>query len=138
MNDGAIIAWSDGRDGLTNKTYAQRVGDEPSGITEKMQNNKNMAQNLKLDIHPCPFSNYVRIELNAEGNVIVACDSNYSALSLKIYDITGQLVRYFINSGTSILWSGNDDAGLILPNGIYFIKVDVNGKSIIKKIVKTK
>lgn len=40
MVGGAIIVWSDGRDGFTNKVYAQRVGDEQAGITELMQDTR--------------------------------------------------------------------------------------------------
>ncbi len=53
--------------------------------------------------------------------------SSCDKVSLKVYDVTGRVVRTLVNSkkepGTyTIKWNGENDAGTELSNGIYFCK----------------
>lgn len=139
MAGGAIIAWGDNRD-LAGKTYAQRVGDEPSGITEKMQNKIYIMQNVKLDIDPNPFTNSVNIEVKITDSDVVTFGSKFFSSNLRIYNVTGQLVKEFKgfsgpDSQRQIIWNGTDDHGRTLPNGIYFIQYRENNDTETEKII---
>ncbi|MCK4338556.1 MAG: immune inhibitor A, partial [Candidatus Cloacimonetes bacterium] len=56
---------------------------------------------------------------------------------LKIYNVKGQLVKQLsiINSKSSIIWDGKDENGKQLSNGIYFYKMYVGKKSVVKKML---
>lgn len=71
---------------------------------------------LSLHIHPNPISNYATISVTHAGR---------ASADIKIVDILGRTVRNLSLQSTSetaqIHWNGRDDAGRLLPNGIYFI-----------------
>ncbi len=51
-----------------------------------------------------------------------------SEVSLRIYDITGKLVKILVNEKKdagyhSIIWNGMDDAGREVASGVYFYKI---------------
>lgn len=53
-------------------------------------------------------------------------------VDLAIYNIKGQLVKNLYSGNTSkhtVMWNGKDEAGNELENGVYFYKMDVNGKT---------
>jgi hypothetical protein len=60
---------------------------------------------------------------------------------LAIYDVQGRLVRRLAAGMRpaglhTILWDGRNDRGAQMPSGIYFYRLDVHGKSEIRKIVR--
>ena len=63
------------------------------------------------------------------------------AVDLKIYEVTGRLVRTLVNKELSmpdiyrIYWFGDDDRGRTLSAGIYFVRLDAGDFQAIKKIV---
>lgn len=60
-------------------------------------------------------------------------------ISLKIYSITGQLVRMrkeTKSSGNfSFLWDGRDEQGKTVSSGIYFVRVEFDGRAETDKII---
>jgi len=73
---------------------------------------------LELSIHPNPIYSSANIHYQL---------SISSHISLKIFDITGKLVKtihngYQENGSYTAVWSGKDDKGWIVSKGVYFIQ----------------
>jgi hypothetical protein len=65
--------------------------------------------------------------------------SDKGPLLIKIYDITGRLVKTIANGKMSqgyhqIEWNSKDETGKVVPPGIYVLQVVTNGKSETKKL----
>ena len=80
---------------------------------------------LMLNNYPNPFNPTTTISFSLQYN---------SAVELSIYNIKGQKIRSLtrndLEKGShSIIWSGDDESGNPLGSGIYFYKLDVNGKT---------
>jgi hypothetical protein len=66
-----------------------------------------------------------------------------SVVSIKIYNIKGQLVRNLIDEYTSagthtVQWHGDNDSGRAIGSGIYFIRISDQHSSVIRKAVLLK
>ncbi len=82
---------------------------------------------LSLNAWPIPFSSELNIELNL---------STPAEVSLDVYSITGQKVATIAHENNhsglvTIKWSVAEN----IPNGVYFIKVTVNGNLAVKKVL---
>jgi len=129
----AIIAWPDYRDNYA-RAYAQRVGDDPNGA-EGTPNSELQIINYKLNQnYPNPFNRFTVLsyQLPVAGKV-----------SLKVYNIAGQLVRildegYRITGFYSVKWDGRDDQGISASNGVYFYRLTINDQSITQKLTLIK
>jgi hypothetical protein len=84
-----------------------------------------------LDCYPNPFRNYAmaRFAVNQAGPVRLA-----------VYNIRGQKVRDLadmtVEPGTySVLWNGRDDNGSNCGSGIYIMRLECGGTSLVKRIV---
>ena len=84
--------------------------------------------------YPNPFksSTAIRYQLPQESKV-----------TLKIYNIQGQMLKTLINESEkpgnyTVLWNGTDEIGRKVPNGVYFYELDVAGFTSTKKLVKIK
>jgi len=90
---------------------------------------------LFLRTVPNPFRDKTDIRLRIT-------DNSSKALKLRIYDIAGRLVKNFdrsisdIGHPLSVIWSGDDDLGRRVAAGIYFIKLEADGASMIQKIIR--
>ncbi len=103
------------------------------GIAWQVTNTQNQAPDVHMKLHhayPNPFnpSTEIRFELDQAARVHLA-----------IYDTRGRRVRELypgtvIEAGEhGITWSGNDDAGNVLPSGVYLAKLNTpEGSSEIK------
>ncbi|MGB3341240.1 MAG: T9SS type A sorting domain-containing protein [bacterium] len=86
----------------------------------------------KLQIYPNPFSRQLNINLsiNQQGQT----------KDLKVYDITGRLIRQFdnlsIQPNSSIIWDGTDINGQSVPAGVYFVRLESDQNMITKKVIK--
>ena len=84
---------------------------------------------FNLSNYPNPFNPTTRISFSIPEE---------SKVDLSIYNIKGQrvksLVKESFESGNhSVVWNGVDDSGKSVGSGVYFYKLNVNGKS---KLVK--
>lgn len=88
-----------------------------------------------LVLSPNPFTTSLQIAFQNQAEY---------PMSVKVYDITGRLVKNLHNGaiyGSSILkWSGNDENGRAVSQGIYFIRVDNHdsGETSVHKVLKIK
>jgi hypothetical protein len=83
-----------------------------------------------FDLSPNPFSKKTDIRYQIADNS--------QKISLKIYDVSGRLVRQdYRTMGLSdyISWDGTDDRGLRLPAGVYFVSFDTGDSKKIKKAI---
>lgn len=82
--------------------------------------------------NPAFNSTFIKFAIPAAGKV-----------NLKAYNISGKLVKTFINEDYkpgyyTIRWNGDDNYGRKLPGGIYFVRLQNNGKVITRKTVIVK
>jgi flagellar hook assembly protein FlgD len=88
-----------------------------------------------LVLSPNPFTTSLQIAFQNQTEY---------PMSVKVYDITGRLVKNLRNGaiyGSTILkWSGNDENGRAVSQGIYFIRVDNHdsGETSVHKVLKIK
>ncbi len=89
-------------------------------------------EGVKLEVYPNPFTNHCVIKFQIPNSNL---STLYSATqidrllaTLNIYDVSGRLVKSFnhltIQPFNQIVWSGDDESGRPLPNGIYFIRLE--------------
>jgi immune inhibitor A len=85
----------------------------PQGIEEKPAP---PTSQIKLSVQPNPFAKSINIKLAPPSN---------KSHTIKIYNIGGDVVyNTLLNGAGNFRWFGTDKLGKILPNGIYFIRVD--------------
>ncbi len=84
-------------------------------------------------IYPNPFGRTVKI--SSENRVV-----NSEGMTLKIYDLTGRVVKSFsliphsALLATGITWDGSDGQGTLLPAGVYFCKFEAGSYCRIERI----
>jgi len=98
-------------------------------------NNNNSApeiSSISISNYPNPFtpSTTINYSIPKEGNVII-----------NIYNIKGQIVKTLVSeslkSGTySIVWNGDDQNGKKVSAGLYFTRIQAQGKALTNKMVK--
>ncbi len=89
---------------------------------------------MKLSIYPNPFTTFttIRYSISTRGGV-----------SMKIYDLSGRVVKTLVNGEQeqgyyTIRWDGTDNRGERLSSGIYFIKFNAGKLNQTKKVILTK
>jgi hypothetical protein len=92
--------------------------------------------NISFNIFPNPARRNLNIELRATDNGILM----NSRLRMKIFDITGRLVKQFDELNAQhkldqIIWDGRDDAGKNLSAGVYFVQLEVGDYKQVKKAI---
>lgn len=108
----------------------------PGGVTEAAGH----TQAGKLTIFPNPFSKKTSINWQRIGS---EAHKTNNSLQLNIYNSVGQLVKFFSipndNSRLStIVWSGDDNAGRKLSDGVYFIHLLTGDREISGKVTLMK
>ncbi len=84
------------------------------------------------EIYPNPFKSHttIRFSLSAQNKII-----------LKIYDISGKLVKSFtannqkLSTNNYFIWDGSDDSGQKLPNGVYIARFQTMKRAETKQII---
>lgn len=122
---GAIISWGDGH------VCAQRVGDNPPGMKE-YRDTRHKTRALKLlSCSPNPFTmkTVVRYQLSATSHV-----------SLRIYDITGRLVKTLVDGFQSsrvykVEWDGCNNNNCKVAAGVYFTRLTSGDFTSVKKVI---
>lgn len=92
---------------------------------------------IRLSVSPNPFARSITIRYSITDYQYVSDNA-----LLKIYDVTGKLVKQFDNTVISmadqITWNGDDDHGCHLPAGVYFCRLGGSDFCYTEKIVKLK
>ncbi|MEO0137299.1 MAG: T9SS type A sorting domain-containing protein, partial [candidate division WOR-3 bacterium] len=109
----------------------KRTGVEETKISQST------IRNPKLEISPNPFKNHCIIKFQIPDNFAIR--NPKSEISIRIYDVSGRLVkdlpRLTVNGERStVVWNGDDDSGRKTPAGVYFVRLEVSD---FKKIEKT-
>jgi hypothetical protein len=124
---GAIVSWTDGRNGLSPDIYALQVlnaGSNPSGV------NTPAAAGVVVNVLPNPFSASTRISFNTSGD---------GPAEVRIFDVVGRQVRTFAAprgaGGRNIQWDGRDGGGEAVPSGVYFCRVTTPAGHGVRRIV---
>jgi hypothetical protein len=91
-----------------------------TGISDRLQ------QQAGLNIYPNPVNNQATISFN---------DKDFTNTSVSIMNIAGQTIQHFnTNKNRNINWNVQG-----LNNGIYFVRLESNGKPVsVKKVVVNK
>lgn len=118
--------------GLANLTFFEPVLVDaeitimPTGIDD---NNNSLPVSTTIEAYPNPFNNSV--------NLVVNCTHESE---LVIYDLLGREIRSFpLNTGeNNIIWDADDENGLAVNSGIYFVKLTGTSGSSVEKIVYLK
>ncbi|MBA7474026.1 hypothetical protein ES707_09373 [subsurface metagenome] len=120
---------------LANNRAIKFTTDPPDTFPGIEEYNQTSTSNSILEVYPNPFRQMINIKLQIP--------STKSQIALKIYDVSGRLVRSFpiINlcnpnkSVVSVCWDGTDDLGRQVTQGIYFIKLESSGFKAIEKVI---
>jgi hypothetical protein len=66
-------------------------------------------------------------------------EQSAKGIALKIYDITGRMVKSFALSpmpyANKVTWTGDDDMGRAVAAGVYFVKLTADGQETVEKAV---
>jgi len=99
---------------------------------------------LRLEAQPNPFKGKLIIRYTIQDGGEMIQDTRYRIqdINLKIYDVSGRLVKsfnlesYIMYHESVISWDGTDDSGHRLPPGVYFVCLTNGSLSAIKKVIK--
>jgi len=124
---GPCICWCQKNGGIVS-IYVRHMPPLSVDVQEKRRKTPILA----LTIKPNPFTTSTTIILPNTGH-------RAKSMEVHIFDVTGRRVREFILYPSSFIlgatWDGRDEAGKVLPPGIYFLKL--NGKPV-GKVVKVR
>ncbi|HPT72668.1 MAG TPA: C25 family cysteine peptidase [Candidatus Cloacimonadota bacterium] len=84
--------------------------------------------------YPNPFNPETRISFSLKQKADV---------SLKIYNVKGQLVRTLVNASypagaSEITWNGTDERGNVVPSGVYMYRLETGKNVLTKKMILLK
>lgn len=118
-----VLSEKNGTPGLRNTPYIPNAIDDipvARNSTELLQN------------YPNPFSEgtYIEFKFDKPGKYLVS-----------ILDVNGRILRILtgddpISTVKTVYWDGNDNSGKPLPKGVYFYRLETNGFSKMKRMVK--
>ncbi|MGB9721434.1 MAG: hypothetical protein ACPL28_08165 [bacterium] len=148
--DRIYIAWDDSRIPAHWRDIYCKVIEWQNGqsiIEHEKENDQ-----IFSEVYPDPFRNHLQIRYripdtryqigNVEQGFSLAevVSSQYPVVSIKIYDISGRLVKSFnhlsanhpprnladggIQPFNQVVWYGDDDLGGLLPSGVYFVRLE--------------
>ncbi len=133
------IAWTDERDGGNNEEiYYKRHKCEGSNVEEDY---RFKITDLGLEVHPNPFTQRTVISYQLPEELSTNNSTGFfeqQLTTLKIYDITGRIVKTLVNKEKS---AGCYDVSFDtqeLTTGIYFVKLVVGDYKEIKKLILMK
>jgi hypothetical protein len=91
---------------------------------------------ITLSAHPNPFAKLTNINFGIEHSA--------ERIELRIFDATGRLVRHMDHTmlhapcAMQVVWDGTDDRGRHLPNGVYFVNLECDGRAEMSKVILVK
>ncbi len=102
----------------------------PVSVDEPQQNAITEATN-----YPNPFSKNTTI-------AFILKNTTSAQIDIGIYNIKGQLIKVYTmhpdNNLITVNWDGTDHAGNEVPNGMYFYRINLDGKTFTQKMMKVR
>jgi hypothetical protein len=101
------------------------------GVAENKQSNAA----ILLEVYPNPFCRTINIRLGCQTV------KNHETPSLRIYEVSGRLVKQFSLPGdywlapTVISWDGTDNLKRNVPSGVYFLKLQAGDDCTTEKLL---
>ncbi|MBK9107088.1 MAG: T9SS type A sorting domain-containing protein [Saprospiraceae bacterium] len=114
--------------------YCSNCIDENNVPTANDDFNRDSLWDLK--VYPNPFADHLNIEIHFKNQVP---DNN--KIQGKIMDLSGRLLRKFEtqlnkNNYLSYRWDGLNSNGMLMPNGVYVVVLEMERGSLHKKVMK--
>mgnify|MGYP005839798563 CR=1 FL=1 len=131
---GYNTTWGWGDYSCLEKVYVSQVG-----VSERVKEINDIESGLL--IYPNPFVEKTNIRFMIHYVEYTMGGSPESGVSIRIYDLTGRLVKSFkpvssIKQQISdIVWPGDDDSGRKLPRGVYFVRLDAGDFTLVERVV---
>ncbi|MGD8979496.1 MAG: C25 family cysteine peptidase, partial [candidate division WOR-3 bacterium] len=119
---------------LANSRAIKFTTDPPDTFTGITEFKNRVTTDSWLEISPNPFFQITDIRYGI-------IDENPGNMELKIFDVSGRLVRDFSDrlsvSGhpSSVRWDGRDDVGKRAPEGIYFVRLQGPYLNLAEKVI---
>lgn len=130
---------------LTYTGWTNKINDQAVGVNRiwgkfypfigaQEQGGKPIISNFALNLHPNPCRGKVTV------NFVIPGDTGDGTSSIRIYDVSGRLVKKFADLSSSdtkqIIWNGTDEYGRILPQGVYYCQLRIDSANVVaRKIV---
>lgn len=124
---GAIVAWY--QTGNGNDIYAQHLN--ASGAIPTAVSGPARGPSLLVSgIYPNPFTGSASLDIELDTP---------SAVRIEVFDVAGRAVRTTtladMAGSRRVEFNGRDNAGRLLPSGVYFCRVSASGETITRKMV---
>jgi hypothetical protein len=110
-----------------------------SSINVSVEENHEKDAVLTFRIFPTVFMQSARINIDLES--LHAQDNDFT---LSVYDVNGRVVKAFDQLGNDVspanymIWDGTDNAGQRLPDGVYFVQLEIQDYRETKKVILLK
>ncbi len=143
--------WRDNRiPGLGFSIFFNMINYMQTGV-EGHQDEESLPTNFVLyQNYPNPFNPVTRIQYAVGSRQTKAVDGgqrtatgSFVPITLKIYNVLGQLVRILVDEEKfageyQIIWDGRDEDGAELSSGIYFYQLKVRDRKVTRKMILLK
>jgi hypothetical protein len=112
------------------------MGDTASGSSIEVEKNNIAPSGTNLSVKPNPFNSKTAINFNI-------MEKRGSRITLDIYDAAGKKVKAiaecYLNYGPHyFIWDGTDRLNNTLPGALYIVKISIENKTLISKIIHLK
>ena len=106
----------------------------PGAVKERCTAGDGSAMNWSLDSTPNPFRSHVEISLGIPG------ERDGMTLEAAILDVAGRLVRSLVTMPAAagvqrLSWDGTDRWGRRVAGGVYYCRVDLDGRHIVRPLI---
>jgi hypothetical protein len=135
-SNNVYVEWTDHRNGHTSNSYiATATRLLPSGVEEKPTGNPWV--NHRFELAPSRPNPVVR------GTELAFSLEQPAQASLKVYDLTGKLVRTLVDGSLAAgshnaRWDTRDESGRPVASGVYFYRLESGGLTATKELVVTR
>ena len=110
----------------TDETYESLEKSFEIHVSSTVSAENRLANEISFDLYPNPSSNQVQISTSGMGG---------HSVQLQLIDMSGKVLSMYEGQLSQINLSLSDDSRA-LDKGVYFIRIEVAGKSVTKKFIK--